>query len=72
MQNQRSAKVRLVLVISDTGKGFDPAEARKKGGLGLVSMEERVRLVDGSVSIKARPGHGAQVTIQMPMNAGAQ
>ena len=37
----------LLLSIEDTGKGFDLEHARSKGGLGLVSMEERVRLVDG-------------------------
>ena len=35
----------ITLAITDTGKGFEPAEARKRGGLGLVSMEERVRVV---------------------------
>ena len=38
----------------------------------MVSMEERARLVDGKVSIKARPGHGTEVTIQIPLNGGAK
>ena len=67
----RGKENELVLTIRDTGKGFDPREARKKGGLGLVGMEERVRLVDGKVSIRTRPGDGTDVTIQIPLRTGA-
>ena len=61
----------LVLTISDTGAGFDPGEARKRGGLGLVGMEERVRLVEGSVCIKTRPGDGTEIMVQIPLRKGA-
>jgi PAS domain S-box-containing protein len=61
----------LILTISDTGRGFDPSEARKKGGLGLVSMEERVRLAEGILAIRTRPGDGTHVTIRIPLKTGA-
>lgn len=51
----------LVLVIEDTGEGFDMGERRGKGGLGLVSMEERLRLVNGTFSIQSVPGQGTRV-----------
>ncbi len=51
----------LKLTVEDPGKGFDLNAARRKGGLGLVSMEERVRLVGGKLSIHSEPGHGTRV-----------
>ena len=38
----------LRLLIEDRGVGFDPARTRRKAALGLASMEERVRLIDGT------------------------
>jgi PAS domain S-box-containing protein len=58
----------LALTITDSGRGFDPAEARKRGGLGLVSMEERVRMVNGTISIRARRGDGARIAIRIPLS----
>lgn len=49
----------LLLRIEDTGIGFDPATARV--GLGLVSMEERLRLVGGTFSVRSSPGRGAVI-----------
>ncbi len=61
----------LVLAVIDTGKGFDPAEAGKQGGLGLVSVQERARLVNGTVSIRSRHGDGTRVVIHVPLDGGA-
>ncbi|MCI0622556.1 MAG: PAS domain S-box protein [Acidobacteria bacterium] len=57
----------IVLSIEDFGKGFDPNEVRGKGGLGLVSMEERVRLVDGELTIQSKPGDGATIQVRVPL-----
>ena len=46
----RSNEKGLELVIADDGQGFDLAEARDVGGLGLISLDERVRLIGGSLS----------------------
>jgi signal transduction histidine kinase len=43
------------LTISDAGKGFDVEAAKQGGGLGLQSMEERVRLVNGAMVIDSKP-----------------
>jgi two-component system CheB/CheR fusion protein len=52
----------LQLSIKDTGLGFIPAVARTKGGLGIRSMEERARLLGGSLRIISEPGGGAELT----------
>jgi signal transduction histidine kinase len=39
------------LSVSDCGKGFDPRSAEAQKGLGLISMRERLRSVDGEMSI---------------------
>jgi signal transduction histidine kinase len=55
------------LRVSDTGVGFDPEAAIKGQGLGLVSMRERVRLVNGTISISSRLMHGAEISVRVPM-----
>ena len=57
----------LVMTIKDIGDGFDVAEVRAKGGLGLVRMEERVRLIHGILSIESAPQKGTVVTVRVPL-----
>lgn len=57
----------IVIVIRDFGRGFDLEAARTRGGLGLISMEERVRLLDGSVSVTSEPADGTQVEVHIPL-----
>ena len=57
------------LRIEDTGDGFDLKEAKGKGGLGLISMEERVRLVGGKFTINSQPGEGTAVEVFVPLKA---
>jgi PAS domain S-box-containing protein len=56
----------ITLRIEDTGDGFDLDEALKKGGLGLISMEERIRLVNGKLTIQSQPDKGTKVTAFVP------
>ena len=49
------------LVVRDRGKGFDVDAARTGRGLGLVSMEERAKLVNGALSIDSQPGRGTTI-----------
>ena len=70
----RQAEVRLLrtgdsaeLTIADDGKGFDIAETRKSGkGLGLVSINERVRLAGGTLSIVTELNKGTRVRVRLP------
>jgi two-component system CheB/CheR fusion protein len=59
------------LLVEDTGDGFDPDEARKSGGLGLISMKERVRLVNGKFNIRSQPGVGTTVEVFVPVHENA-
>jgi signal transduction histidine kinase len=56
----------IQLVVTDRGAGFDIAEARRKGGLGLVSMQERIKLIHGKLTIESAPGMGAKVIAAVP------
>lgn len=53
------------LRISDNGAGFDPRATPR--GLGLIGLEERVRAVDGVLSIEAAPGSGVRIEIAIPL-----
>jgi len=61
------AKDRVLLSISDTGVGFDREVIRGKRGLGIISMEERVRLVVGELTIRSKPGDGVRVVVEVPL-----
>jgi two-component system sensor histidine kinase UhpB len=55
------------LSIADDGKGFEFTETHWTGiGIGLVSIEERVRLLRGSIDIQTQPGSGTRVQVQIP------
>jgi two-component system sensor histidine kinase UhpB len=57
----------LELRIADDGQGFDLAAARQRGGLGLISLDERVRLVQGGVRIVTEPRRGTELRVQVPL-----
>jgi signal transduction histidine kinase len=58
----------LVLTISDDGVGFDVSRAWGKG-LGLISMEERVESLGGTVEIRSNPGAGTRLEIVLPLQS---
>ncbi len=57
------------LTVSDPGKGFDTEAARNGAGLGLTSMQERLKLVKGELSIDSRRGSGTTVHARVPFSA---
>jgi PAS domain S-box-containing protein len=57
------------LIINDLGKGFDVEAARRKPGLGLTSMQERVRLVGGTIVIDSKPTAGTTIHVCVPFGA---
>ncbi len=63
---------RIKVIIIDNGKGFrlsgDLADLPRQGRLGLAGMEERARLVGGSLSIETEPGKGTTVTVDVPVS----
>jgi signal transduction histidine kinase len=54
------------LTIHDSGIGFDTNSESFRSGLGIVSMKERVRLVQGEFSIHSEPGRGTEVSVSVP------
>jgi PAS domain S-box-containing protein len=61
----------LTLVVADDGRGFDVAAVKGSGaGLGLVSIEERARLVKGQATVTSRSGRGTIVSIRVPLDTG--
>ena len=54
------------LTVSDSGKGFDVEAAKQHGGLGLASMQERVRIVNGTIEIQSRPAAGTTIRVRVP------
>jgi PAS domain S-box-containing protein len=63
----RGDKDGILLSVADNGKGFDPGLLADQSGLGIVGIRERVRLVDGIVSIDSRPGRGTQIDVRVPL-----
>jgi PAS domain S-box-containing protein len=57
------------LQVRDSGAGFDVRAAMKSGGLGLMSMQERVRLVSGSIQIESKPKRGTTLHARVPFDA---
>ena len=57
----------LELEVRDFGRGFDPVAGERRSGLGLASMEERVRLVGGEIVISSSPGHGTTIQVRVPL-----
>jgi signal transduction histidine kinase len=55
------------LLIKDNGGGFNPIQLPREPGLGLVSMRERVRLIQGEIIIRSQPGQGTVIEIKAPL-----
>jgi len=55
------------LTISDSGMGFDLRAAQQGRGLGLTSMQERVRLVNGTIAIESMPHAGTTIRVRVPI-----
>jgi nitrate/nitrite-specific signal transduction histidine kinase len=59
----------LELTISDDGQGFDAGSPLERGHVGLSSMRERVRSLDGQLTFATSPGQGTRVTARVPLSA---
>jgi PAS domain S-box-containing protein len=56
----------IELCISDPGVGFHPESAKRTSGLGLISMQERLRLVGGQLFVQSEPSHGTRIRVRIP------
>lgn len=58
----------LHVSIEDDGKGFEnDLSSRSSPHLGLIGMQERVRLLNGDFKIDSKPGTGTRITIKIPL-----
>ena len=57
------------LTVTDRGKGFDVSAARRGRGIGLISMEERLKLVCGHLAIGSLPHRGTTIYARVPFVA---
>lgn len=60
----------LLLTIRDEGPGFDPREVARRAGRkswGLTSMRERAEMIRARLVVTARPGHGTEVSLALPL-----
>jgi PAS domain S-box-containing protein len=73
--NQFDAELRgtsgaLYLTVHDSGLGFDVEAAKRGRGLGLRSMQERLKLVNGEISIDSQRSQGTTIRACVPFNPG--
>jgi PAS domain S-box-containing protein len=60
---------KIHLLISDRGTGFDQGAASRQSGVGIRSMEERVRLVGGQFAVHSRPVEGTKIDVWVPIGS---
>ena len=65
----RNTGEHVQIVVTDDGVGFSADLGPLKTGLGIVSMKERARLVNGTFSITSHPGRGTEVSASVPLGS---
>jgi signal transduction histidine kinase len=56
-----------LMCVTDRGRGFETQRVQSDGGLGLISMRERLRLVRGTMRVTSSPGRGADLEAVVPI-----
>ena len=65
----RGTSDEIYLTVSDCGTGFDKDQALARQGLGLISMRERVQMINGDFEIESEPGQGTTIHVRAPLQA---
>jgi signal transduction histidine kinase len=60
----------ILLTIKDSGVGFDREAAKASQRIGLISMEERLKLAKGTLAIDSQPRRGTTVCARVPLGSG--
>ena len=58
-----------LVIVRDSGTGLDVEAAMQGRGLGLTSMQERVRLVNGVITIDSKPMRGTTIHARVPLES---
>jgi PAS domain S-box-containing protein len=67
----RGASDAIHLIVHDSGHGFDFEGAMQGRGLGLISMKERLKLVNGELTIDSQHKRGTTVHARVPFTQGS-
>jgi PAS domain S-box-containing protein len=67
----RASSEQIDLTVRDLGVGFAGEAAKESVGLGLISMQERVNLVKGKLSIESQPRRGTTILASVPFRIAA-
>ena len=67
----RNGNGRLVLAVQDNGMGFEDGRKAGRASLGIASMRERMRLLDGRLEVDSAPGRGTTITAWIPLQEAA-
>lgn len=59
----------IVVTVEDDGIGFDVDVAKSGNRFGLTSMQERIKVLGGNLTLASRPGTGTTVRIEVPVPA---
>ena len=65
----REVQNEIHLIVTDLGRGFDADAALRGQGLGLTSMQERVRLVNGTIDIESKQMGGTTIRVRVPIES---
>jgi signal transduction histidine kinase len=57
----------ITATIEDNGKGFEVANKKDLGGIGLKNISTRIEYLKGSVDFDSTPGRGTLVAIHVPL-----
>jgi signal transduction histidine kinase len=66
----RSGRSGLLLVVRDTGSGFDTATLGTNDGLGLAGIREQAEVLGGTFGIESAPGAGTELRVWWPVHDG--
>jgi PAS domain S-box-containing protein len=61
---------RAIFVVEDNGRGFDMErgwQSSPKAGMGLLALEERIRMLGGNLQVWSRESQGTRITFEIPL-----
>ena len=59
---------KINITVEDDGKGFNVSEAMEKNGMGMRSLDSRVKYLNGELNIHSEIGKGTTIEIEIPVN----